>query len=529
VSETTTPFPGAKPRRSVLDRAVSWLSPKWSAERTAWRKIEASYRGGSATRTSEGYDRSSGYPFGTAGERQEMVQARDRAYQAYRDNPVARTIADTEADNVIGDGLNYQPTTDSEAWNREAKDRYYQWLEDCSVRGPDYESGCEVERTLWSRGRVAGSIGWVLVNAGTPERLDQRIQIIPREQIQTPDGKHGDPSIYDGVKFNQLGRPTEFYVLTQDDRLGRRDFVTVPARDFVFMPHTTEPNQVHGPSCYSTIFDLMAHLDRYVDGVSLAAWMATVMGIIFKQNNGAKQLAALGTLTNSQGVQQKAITFERGMVKYIGTDEEVAQVQAQQPMQQTPEFIRTMYRMLGQPFDMPLEVIAKDMSTCNFASARIGLLPFYRTCRIKAARFASRWSRTIRWWLSKEAARADDDPKKWVTEFPELYWPHDLLVNAWDYTDPVSEAQADLLQIDMGTKSHKHVISERGRDAEQLLRDNTEWKKKTKDSPPVHSTMTRDQMPEPVAAAPAPAPDDEDDEEEVASAMSRVPPRFQRL
>jgi hypothetical protein len=61
-------------------------------------------------------------------------------------------------------------------------------------------------------------------------------------------------------------------------------------------------------------------------------------------------------------------------------------------MQQTPEFIRTMFRMLGQPFDMPLEVIAKDMSTCNFASARIGLLPFYRTCRVKAARFGSRWS-----------------------------------------------------------------------------------------------------------------------------------------
>jgi hypothetical protein len=126
----------------------------------------------------------------------------------------------------------------------------------------------------------------------------------------------------------------------------------------------------------------MAHLDRYVDGVSLAAWMATVMGIIFKQNNAGRQLAALPTLANSQGVQQKAITFERGMVKYIGTDEDVAQVQASQPMQQTPEFIRTMYRMLGQPFDMPLEIIAKDMSTCNFASARIGLLPFYRTCRI---------------------------------------------------------------------------------------------------------------------------------------------------
>jgi capsid protein len=255
----------------------------------------------------------------------------------------------------------------------------------------------------------------------------------------------------------------------------------------------TKPGQATPPSCYTTIFDLLAHLDRYVDGVSLAAWMATVFGIIFKQNNGSKQLMGLPTLTNSQGVAQKAVTFENGMVKYVGTDEDVAQVQASQPMQQTPEFIRTMFRMLGQPFDMPLEVIAKDMSTCNFASARIGLLPFYRTCRVKAARFGSRWSRTIRWWLSRERYRAQDDPKRWKTAFPENYWNHELTLNAFEYTDPVSEAQADLLQRDMGTKSTQGIISERGRNAEKILRERVEWEEKTKDLPKVFSTMTREE------------------------------------
>jgi hypothetical protein len=48
----------------------------------------------------------------------------------------------------------------------------------------------------------------------------------------------------------------------------------------------TKPNQARRV-CYMTIFDLLAHLDRYVDGVSLAAWMATVFGIVFKQNNAA--------------------------------------------------------------------------------------------------------------------------------------------------------------------------------------------------------------------------------------------------
>lgn len=238
-------------------------------------------------------------------------------------------------------------------------------------------------------------------------------------------------------------------------------------------------------------------LDRYVDGVSLAAWMATVFGIIFKETGATRQHQLLtNLLPDSQGTDRRAITFENGMVKYMAPEGEIVQVDARQPMQQTPEFIRQMFRMIGQPFDMPLEVLARDMSTVNFASARIGLLPFYRACRIRATRFGTRWSRTIRWWLSREKQRSKGDPKRWKTEFPERYWAHELLTNEWDYTDPVSEAQADQLQIDMGIKSRKMVIAERGRDMEQIDRDLDE-----DDRPEVKSTMTRD-----VVSPSAPAP-----------------------
>ncbi len=79
-----------------------------------------------------------------------------------------------------------------------------------------------------------------------------------------------------------------------------------------------------------------------------------------------------------------------------------------------------------------------------------------------------------------------------------------MRMNAFDYTDPVSEAQSDLLQMDMKTKSPQMVIAERGRDAARILRDWEEWDKQTEDQ--VHSTMTRDPMPEPVAPAPVEAP-----------------------
>lgn len=475
------------------------------ARAAAWRKIENSYKGGVPTRTSESFPQAQGFRFESSADRGQILSARDRAYQAYDNNPIAKTLVQTEVDNVIGDGLNYQPTSEDEAWNREAEDRYYYWLEECSVRGGDIHSGCELQRDIWQLSRVAGDVGWILVSRGN----DSFIQVIPSENIVTPDGMWSDPAVYDGIRFDQWGKPTAFHVLSVAERSAQRTFTTIPARDFVYLPQYTKTTQARGVSCFMTIFDLLAHLDRYVDGVSLAAWMATVFGIVFKQQNSAKELGALPLLPDSQGVQRAAITFENGMVKYVGRDDEVAQVQAQQPMQQTPEFIRTMFRMLGQPFDMPLEVIAKDMSTCTFASARIGLLPFYRSCRIKASRFGSRWSRTIRWWLSRERLRGADDPKKWKTAFPPDYWNHDLLPNEWDYTDPVSEVQSDMLQVDAGFKSVQMVMAERGRNGDKILREREEWEKKTRGLPKVHSTMTRDPAPEPQADPNAPDPEPE--------------------
>lgn len=495
----------------IIDRAISLISPKWSAERMAWRKIENSYRGGVGTRTSEFWQREQGYRLGTMADRAQLARARDRAYQAYKDNPVARTLVDTETDNVIGDGLNYQPTTDSEAWNREAKDRYYAWIDQCSVRGSDCMSGAELQRLLWTQSRIAGDIGWVLVSRGN----DSFIEVIDSEKIVTPDGMFAQGEVTEGIRYDSSARPVTFYVL-RNDEWGKREFVPVPARDFVFLPHFLNASKdARGATCYLTIFETLAHLDRYVDGVALAAWMATVFGIVFKQNNASRSMAALPSLTNSQGEQQKAVTFENGMVKYVGTDEEVAQVQATQPMNQTEPFIRTLMRLLGQPFNMPLAIVFKDTSQENFASARIGLLPFYRSCRIKAAWFGTHWSRTIRWWLSRERLRADNDPKKWRTAFPENYWNHDLLVNAWSYTDPVSEAQGDHLELDMKTKSPQMVIAERGRDAEVILRDWEEWNKKTADLPQLHSTMTRDPLSQVPGQGREPAnnePEEDDDE-----------------
>jgi lambda family phage portal protein len=442
----------------------------------------ASYRGGVAHRLAESWGSSPLTRAGVSSDWTSIRYMRDRGRQAYRDNPVARTLVDTETDNVIGDGFNLTATTDDEDFNREAIDRWYEWLETADIRG--MLTGAQLQRMIWQRSRVDGDMGVVLVSRGPESKL----QLVPSEYIASPYGG-GQQGVYEGIKLDSMLRPTTFYVASVDEN-GKATPVPISARDFVFLAHIDEPNQIRGCTAYRTIFDLLSHLDRYIDGVSLAAWMATVFGIVFKESNGANQYQNLGFATNSQGNQQRAITLENGMVKYVGSQDTVAQVDAKQPMQQTPDFIRAMLRQIGMPFDMPLEVIAKDMSTVNFASARIGLLGFYRSCRIRQAVMIERvMSRIYRWWISRAV-----NAGTFKTAAPQDLWRHQFLGNAWDYTDPVSEAQSDLLQISMRTKSPQMVIAERGRDEAQLARDFEEWESKYPKDMQVLSTLTRDML-----------------------------------
>jgi capsid protein len=57
---------------------------------------------------------------------------------------------------------------------------------------------------------------------------------------------------------------------------------------------------------------------------------------------------------------------------------------------------------------------------------------------------------------------------RFVSAVPEKFWPHRHMPRGWDYTDPVSEVQSDLIQIDMGIKTPQMIAAERGRDWEEM-------------------------------------------------------------
>jgi hypothetical protein len=437
--------------KNWLDRTIEAVSPSFAARRYESRaRIAAarslplgSFRGAVNTRTSVPWSQSTSFRGGTSRQRFEAGEMRDRGRNSYDNNVFARSLQDTETDNVIAEGFTLQMRTKDPLFNDYAEGRFYKWLDRADVSGK--LTGSKFFRESWARPRVDGDGGILLVKRGGYPYL----QYIPGDLIANPRGKWDWKTMFDGVECDPAGKPVRFWIRDVDEK-GTDDFYPVDARDFVFISHTNGPLDVRGASVYVPIFELLDEIDLYRGSVVKAAHMACIFGLIQKTKNPGAATASLGTLLNSDGNQQKAITLEGGMLKIHGTDDQMYQVNAQQPMTQTPDFIRALLRIACLAYGMPLEIGGRDLSTVNFSGGRIGLNAWYRTCRVRQDWIRSVcWNRVVFWWLSVERQRQQlGFADAFELPFPEKdYGEFELVGQEWSYNDPQTEAAALLLEI----------------------------------------------------------------------------------
>lgn len=470
-----------------LEKLIGFISPKWAMERAALRSYSASLQNGVANRLDRGWVSSSPTTVQTQFERTRLFNMRDRARTADADNPIAHGILNRLVDNVVGKGFTLRATSSNADFNREVEERFYWQSDTFDIRG--LMSWPDLQRDAYRSYERDGDFGTALVN----DRGLSRLQPVSSHQIETPDTKQaaGTPQrMFDGVECDTVGRPVRFWVRTQDE-YGKRQFAPVQARDFVFLSRIKRTNQVRGETCLAQIFPYLEQLDGYVDAVVVAARMAAVFGLIFKDSPA--KYAAGPTVMNSQGQQQMVVTLENGQIKLVGKEGSVQQVDAKQPMNQTPDFIRMMLRLIGLPVDMPLELTLMDFSQTNYASARGSLLQFYRAMGARQEFFKRVYlSRVFRWWIAREI-----NAGTFSTPAPEDYLSHDWIAHGWQWVDPVKELQAALLEADMGVNSLTNIAASQGRDFMDTLAERAAEMAaiRTAQLPAAFSTMTRAEQP----------------------------------
>jgi len=119
--------------------------------------------------------------------------------------------------------------------------------------------------------------------------------------------------------------------------------------------------------------------------------------------------------------------------------------------------------------NLPYERVYKDISKTNYSSARAALLEAWRTFTTRRAWIAAAWAQPwYELWL-------EEDINAGNTEAPDFYQRRYAYTRAkWiglgrGWMDPVKEAQAAQLRMEIGISTLEDECAEQGKDWEEVL------------------------------------------------------------
>ena len=157
-------------------------------------------------------------------------------------------------------------------------------------------------------------------------------------------------------------------------------------------------------------------------------------------------------------------------IHYLGVGESV-QVAAPAQAGGVRDTAQVIGREIAAGYHMPYEILTGDWSTTNYSSSRSGLISF--------ADFVSQYR-----WLTLRPAL--DGLVWWFLEHAYLSGLLDVgpAGVVWDWTEPefrlldrLNEAQADELELNLGTLTWAQAVAAKGYDPEAQAADIARWKK----------------------------------------------------
>jgi lambda family phage portal protein len=458
-----------------LDKTIGWFSPKWGAQRTAYRnaqQLQANYTSAYPTRVSTYWSQSesiSGIPHLNLPVHRYM---RDRARSLIENNVLASSILNRATENIIGNGFELQVLTADPAWNKKCEELFRHWFPVADFYG---RSWITHQRLLCNSLLRDGDIGALLLSRG-------QIQQTEGDYISSPYGKQPSAFLHDGIELDTYGKVKKYYVMYFVD-LKNRDWQPINPKDFIFVANRRRVTQYRGESYFAQSFDLFDQQKGYIDAVVLAQKIAACLAVFIKLNSPTGDVQGLNYGKNGKGQSQREFRLEPGMVQALLPNESIEQITPQQPGGGFSENVRMLIRLLGLSFGLPLEYVLLDFSQVSGNTAKASALQAQRAFEtIQKLLIDEYYCRVYRWRVSK-----------WINEGlledrPDAFH-HNWHPAPWPYLDPLKEVQAQMLEIDAGLTSEKRAIMSRGGNPDQIMAERAiELKTKRASDIPIYHT-----------------------------------------
>jgi lambda family phage portal protein len=433
----------------------------------------------------------------------ELPMIRARARDLTRNHGVAGGALQTQLDNVLGCGLWLAPMPD---YILLGKDRAWasEWRRRVKALWRNYAdtTWCDAGKSLTLDGLATQVFSGAWMNGDglalplwLPEPFAPaatKLQVIESDRLCNPYFKMDTASLRGGVEIDQYGAAvayhirkshpgdTYWYMTGADFTWDRIEATTGWGRKRVIHAHDKgRAGQSRGiPALASTMHEFKVLKDYR--GAELKATVVNAMvGMVIE--SALSQEGLLDLLSSDKdalnkyvdglnGRQRTAVDFSGGgMIMPIPLGDKVSGFTPARPSTAYEPFTRTAFRHIATGLNMPYELLMKDFSQTNYSSARAALLEAWRFFTGRRNWLALNFYQPVYELFFEEMVDAGE------IEAPTFYEQKCAWCRArWigpgrGWVDPLKEAQAAELRMDIFVSTLEDECAEQGKDWEEVL------------------------------------------------------------
>ena len=501
----TDPRPGETAQKRTwserIDDVVGFFSPERAMRRKTFRqviRIGASYFQG-ARKNRLTYNWATGQESADTAIYSDLQILRDRSRDLNRNNSIASGITTTVCVNVIETGITPQSRIDTKngfidpdkakAFQSQAEAIWQKWgpWADASRRLTIDEIQALAVRQILESGEFLATRRALKPERGRPYMLC--LDIIEPDRLGGIGAAALDANTRYGITSNEHGEPTVYHILKTHpgDILfpGARagEVVKVAATDRDGRPNVfhifpvLRPGQTRGIPFFAPVIEMFKHMADYLEATIVQARIAACFAAFIKTENA--YASAFGNTESTDSNAKRLEAFEPGMVEYLRPGESVELAKPEAPATTFAMFTEQLLRMIGASLGLPYELVLKDFSKTNYSSARAAMLQAYRVFKIMQQMIINHLLQPL-WellleeaWLRGELIAPSFNKYRW--NYARCVW----IPPGWQWVDPMKEAQANKLSVQMGFKTRGDVCAEQGEDweekAEQAAREKEKY------------------------------------------------------
>lgn len=451
---------------SWLDRAISFISPKWGASRAAWRGAMEeirNYDAGSFGRLNSNWRVFNESAEQTDKNEREYVRARARDLE--RNSDIMNSVIGAYKRNVIGRGFQLQAKTSKTSINKELERLWKKWCKarNCDVTGQ--QSLNEILRMAIVRKKVDGGILFVkrYTNDGFLPFSLQMVEVDELDTLQISP-RNQNCKVVGGIEYNSYNRPVGYWIKTyQIDGFTIADPVYIKADDVIFYYTKKRPSQIREMSDMSQTITRIRDVNEFITAVSVKQRIEACLSVFIKKQLPVSGIGRSSGAASGDRLDYDGKTLTPGMIRELNAGDDIEVVNPTGQSADATSFVKLQQRLVSSGQGISYEAMSRDMSETNYASARQGAIEDELTfVEEQEQLFAVMDEIYETFVISCYLAGKIDVPDFWDKK--EKYLDHEWIIQPKKWIDPQKEAMATKTALNTGVKTFKQVSAENGTD-----------------------------------------------------------------